>query len=147
MRALLALPLIAAAAPAAAPVIAPGLWEVTSAATIVEMPGIPAPLLNRAGKPKVTRRCVTPEQATRGPIETMRNRPGCTLRRTLVAAGTPDLPALCPDRGNGRTTLAVSGSYTAVSYSMAGSMRGTGGPNGDMRVDFTESARRVGDCP
>src|SRR3546814_1206382 len=54
----------ASAAHADAP-IQPGLWEMKSAVTDVNMPGAPPQMLEMMKKPQTMRHCVTPDQASR----------------------------------------------------------------------------------
>src|SRR3546814_14067924 len=65
----------ASAAHADAP-FQPGLWEMKSAVTDVNMPGAPPQMLEMMKKPQTTRHCVTPDPASRGPQELLKESQG-----------------------------------------------------------------------
>ena len=148
MRRLLpAVLLLIAAAPTGDPPIQPGQWEATSTATSIQVPGIPGFIALMMQKPQVEKRCIAPEDAKRGPIQALRNRKGCTVQTDVMTKDAFDFATLCPEKDGAQSTIHMWGRFTPTSYTASGTIRGTGGKKGDIRIDFTGSARRLGDCP
>ena len=98
--------------------IEPGLWEVSSAVTSGDMPGAQADVgaVTRQA-PTVSRRCLTPADAARGPEALLLNaRPDCTASRSTMADGKLDALLHCAPGTKDAMTVAIKASFTPKSY-------------------------------
>src|SRR3546814_11721989 len=85
----------ASAAHADAP-IQPGLWEMKSAVTDVNMPGATPQMLEMMKKPQTMRHCVTHDQASRAPQQRLKkNHVQCKCRKYDFRAGRVNAVMQC----------------------------------------------------
>src|SRR3546814_2511373 len=95
----------------------PGLWEMKSAVTDVNMPGAPPQMLEMMKKPQTMRHCVTPDQASRGPQELLKQSQGqCKFSKYDFRAGRVNAVMQCNSRERGSMTVTTEGSFTPSSY-------------------------------
>jgi hypothetical protein len=133
---------------AAAPVIQPGLWEIRSVVTAVDMPSAPPGVLDAMrGKPSVTRHCVSPEQAAIGPRQLFAQTDGkCSFKRFTMANGRIDTEMQCAGRGGAGTMAAVTtGNFTPIGFRTTTKMV-MKGAHGMMTVSATGTGQRIGLC-
>lgn len=148
MRALLALPLLLAAAPAG---FTPGLWQLTSAPTGASLNGQPLgdlPYTPPASPPAPI--CLTPAQASDAATWLARqNLPeNCTLTRRGMAGGRVEISGTCPPQAPGlaRGTVRLTGRWTPTGYDLK-FITANPSENGVMGFTGTMTGKRVGDCP
>src|SRR3546814_14392554 len=96
----------ASAAHADAP-IQPGLWEMKSAVTDVNMPGAPPQMLEMMKKPQTMRHCVTHDQASRGPQELLKQSQG-QCKFSTYASRAWRVNAVMQSNSRGRGCLTVT---------------------------------------
>ena len=136
---------ISAPALAATP-IQPGQWEVRSQVTSIDMPGAPPQMLEMMRKPHVTRHCLTPEQAAKGPQEMLKERKGeCRFTRYALAGGRLDSVMQCSSKERGTMTVTSRGRYASGSYDVTSAMV-MSGPRGQMKMSTVGQGKRVGPC-
>lgn len=123
---------ITTTASAAPMTVLPGEWEVTSTTQIQSMPGMSPDLVARmrqvGSKPTVSRTCLTPEQAARGPQAGPKDS-NCKFTTLDYSGGKMAVETVCK-RGAEVMTMKMAGTYTATSYDMIGQMAGSQGGSG-----------------
>ena len=125
--------------------VQPGQWETKMTINTVDMPGAPPMVANMMrGRTTTINHCITPEQATKGPQEMMKNNKTCTFTRYSVTGGRLSSEMVCK-QGGGTTTATSSGSYTSTSFNATGRIVTTGGPM-PMTMTSTTVGHRLGDC-
>lgn len=135
----------ASAAHADAP-IQPGLWEMKSAVTDVNMPGAPPQMLEMMKKPQTMRHCVTPDQASRGPQELLKQSQGeCKFTKYDFTAGRVNAVMQCNSRERGSMTVTTEGSFTPSSYATTSKMV-MNSPMGQMKMTSSGTGKRIGTC-
>lgn len=140
----------ASAASAAPMTVLPGEWEVTSTTQIQSMPGLPPEMLAQMrqaqARPTVTRTCVTPDQAARGPQAGPPDS-NCKFSTLSYAGGRMAAESSCR-RGADTMTMKMAGTYTPTSYEMSGQMTGSQGAGtpgaGTMAMAARITGRRIG---
>lgn len=151
MRALLAWTIIAAPAFGASAAYAnvtiqPGMWELHSVVTAVDMPGAPPQMLQMMKKPQTMRHCITPEQASKGPQALLEQSRGeCKFTKYDFRAGRVSAIMQCASRERGQMTVTTDGSFSPASYATTSTMVMTG-PQEKMSMASTGTGKRLGPC-
>src|SRR3546814_14825870 len=82
-----------------------------SSVTDVNMPGAPPQMLEMMKKPQTMRHCVTPDQASRGPQELLKQSQGqCKFSKYDFRAGRVNAVMQCNSRERGSMTVTTEGS-------------------------------------
>jgi len=137
---------ISTAALAAQPMISPGEWEVNATVTEARLPGAPAAMTEAMKKPHVSRHCLTPEQAARGPQDLFSHGgSGCKLVHYSAKNGKMDGAMQCTSPTMGKMTVKTSGEYAASHYHAVSNMV-VDGPRGAGRMVTEVTGRRIGKC-
>jgi len=154
-----AIALIAACSGGGADTIQHGQWEMVTAMTSIEAPGMPEPMLAQmrsqlASQRQTQSQCITAEQA-RNPSRNMmgqQNPAGCEFSDTTWAGGNIKIRATCRPPGAPQMQVSVEGTYTAQQINNRINMTmempnptGAGGPM-QIRLQGTMTGRRTGDC-
>src|SRR3546814_16549162 len=88
-----------------------------SAVTDVNMPGAPPQMLEMMKKPQRMRHCVTPDQASRGPQELLKQSQGqCKFSKYDFRAGRVNEVLQCNSSERGAMTLHTEGRFKPYSY-------------------------------
>lgn len=132
-------------APAAAQAqVEPGQWETTVTVDSVDMPGAPPQMARMMGG-KTTRSsyCLTPEQASKGPQELLKQNQSCRFTHYSMTGGRISTEMSCSQ--NGGTLIARSeGSYTPTSMKVSSVAQMSG--KMEMRMSSSMTGRRIGAC-
>lgn len=124
----------------------PGEWEVKIQVSDLKMASMPnAPATPAAITSKT---CITPEQASKGPGDFLKQaKMDCTATTSSFAGGTIAAEMTCkmPGGGGGEMRSKTTGSYTATSMTTDADVSMTGPMTMSQKV-HTE-AKRIGDCP
>jgi hypothetical protein len=124
----------------------PGEWEVKVQVNELKMASMPnAPATPPAITSKV---CITPEQASKGPGDFLKQaKMDCTATTSSFAGGriTAEMTCKMPGGGAGEMRSKTSGSYTPTSMTTDAEVSMTGPMTMSQKV-HTE-AKRIGDCP
>jgi len=133
------------------PLLEPGQWEITIHMTEVEVPGVPAAMVEELRStlppPKKQRRCMSPEEAA-DPVAFLAESgegSNCTVPRALVADGRIDLAVHCPEAEGARTEITLNGTFTRTTMDTALHSSRTGA-NPTFVLRGTMAARRIGSC-
>ena len=122
--------------------IKPGKWETTVQVTDFKMEGMPD-MPSAPPAQKVTT-CLTPEQASKGPAELMKNaKMDCVTNRSVYAGGRIDVDMSCkmPD---GQIAMKSTGTFSPSEITTDSEMTTTG--KHAMSQKTHTVARRVGEC-
>lgn len=144
--------LLATSGPAQGPArITPGLWETVVDVTDLQIQGsnMPPQMLKNMKPPRTTvRRCVTPAEAANPRAQMLAANDGkCDVRRMQMAGGKLSVAMTCADpQGGGKADIAASGTYTATSYRMTGTVKASGSRGMTMNIKSSTTGRRVGAC-
>ena len=136
------------AAPALAQEMQPGMWEITSTVTSIEMPGAPPEMAAAmAGQVTTLSQCVTAEQLANGPEAMFAQSDGqCEFSEFSMQGGQVKLVGACAaPGGQGQMTMATTGTYTATTYETEGTVE-MAMPGGGMKIQAAGAGRRTGDC-
>lgn len=135
------------AMPVAASPIEPGRWEVQSRVVDLDMPGAPPQVANMMkSKPQTHRHCLTPEEASAGPKEMLKETKGeCKYTKYEMAGGKIDAAVQCTSKDTGQMNMTIKGAYTKTSYNTRHTMK-MNGPMGPMTIISEASGRHVGAC-
>ena len=131
---------------AAALGIKPGKWETTMTVTDVKIANAPAGMPAMPTPQPVTHTsCLTPEQATKGPGEFMKNaKADCTSTRNVYDGGKIDVAMTCKLPGGTTMSTKANGTYSPTEMTSDAEVEMTG------RMSMTQKihtvAKRVGDC-
>ncbi|WP_066589708.1 DUF3617 domain-containing protein [Sphingomonas pruni] len=127
----------------------PGKWETTITTLETKTSGLPAGMPAGMTPPKPAPQtitaCVTPEQATKGPGEMLKNaKVDCTIKNSTFTGGRIASEASCK-LPNGTMTMNTTGSYspTEVTYDTEAAI--SAGPVSSTTKTHTVS-RRIGEC-
>jgi len=124
--------------------VQPGNWALETTYTAVDLPNAPPAVVARLkGHKTQANRCLSPEQAARGPEDMIKGAKGCTLVRYDRKAGKIDAQMVCKD-AQGTLTTTTTGSYTSSSFNTTAKLVRTGGQRMSMTVETT--AKRTGSC-
>jgi hypothetical protein len=136
---------LATAAQAAGP-IQPGLWEMRSVATDVDMPGAPPQMLQMMKKPQTIRHCITPDQASKGPQELLKQSQGqCKFSKYDFTGGRVNAVMQCNSGERGTMTVTTEGNFSPSSYATTSKMV-MNSSRGTMRVTSNSTGKRIGTC-
>ncbi|HYI48950.1 MAG TPA: DUF3617 domain-containing protein [Allosphingosinicella sp.] len=154
-----AIVLVAACSRGGADTIQAGQWEMVTAMTSVEAPGMPEAMVAQMRSQMASQRqtqsiCITPEQA-RNPSRNMmgaQNPAGCEFSDTTWAGGNIRVRATCRPPGSPQVQLSLEGTYTAQQINNRLNLTmempnpaGAGAPQ-QIRIQGTVTGRRTGDC-
>jgi hypothetical protein len=133
---------LASAASAESPVT-PGKWQTVTIVESMSMPGMPPELARTmAGKPISASYCITPAQAASGPRDVIGKTNGaCRYRSFAAAAGKITAVMECKAGTPTPQVIAISGSYSPVSYDIRSKMTG-----GAMQSTSRTTGKRLGPC-
>ncbi len=138
-----------APARAEVPKIAPGMWQSTIKMSVAPNPKLPPEIVSRLAQPRVMKKCITPEMATRaagehfGADKALNDR-HCMRSGAGFAAGRIDQTIICHPKDGGVVNVHMTGSYTPTSTHMVTDMQGTG--KHMMMQKMTVDSQRIGDC-
>jgi hypothetical protein len=135
------------AAPAAAQTMQPGLWEITSKMTGMDMPSMPAAAAKAmAGRSVTLRHCLKPEDIAKGPERLFGQTNGeCRFLDHSMKGGKLSSTMQCKTAA-GETLVKSSGSYTPTSYTATSRMTTTTKGAPAITMSSSVTGRRVGDC-
>lgn len=122
----------------------PGKWEIQLAVTSADIPNAPPQVTESLKKPRVLSRCITPAEASAGPLAMMKRGALCTFDRESLSGGTFDVVMTCP-QDDGKTTARITGRFGATELEMTAAIDQTGSQA--MKMTTVTTARRIGDCP
>ncbi len=121
---------------AAAPRFEPGLWEVSSTVASGDTTG--------ANAPSMSQRCLTPEEAAKGPEGLLLSaRPDCKASRSAMADGKLDTLLHCAPDTKDAMTVAIKASFTPKSYEAVSNIVMA---NGGVAMTVTVTGKWVGAC-
>ncbi len=128
----LALAFVAAPALAKPSTILPGLWESTSTSEFIVQ-----------SKPKVERRCITPDK-----VDQYLNNPStshykCTYSHKVVANGKAEFIGQCFDKHQNEFDVSIHGEYAPEAFHIRATFAPKGLPFGGTA---TTIAHRIGEC-
>jgi hypothetical protein len=127
--------------------IKPGKWQTTiqvtdlkmSGPAVAGMPAMPKPA------PVTMTMCMTPEQASKGPGELLKNaKADCTATRNVYSGGKLDVAMTCKMPGGDTMSTKTSGTYSPTEMTTDAEVEMTGRMSMSQKV-HTE-AKRIGDC-
>ncbi len=121
----------------------PGQWQFHMNITSFDMPGAPPQAVEAIKKQTTTGRCITPAEATAGPLEMMKNRDNCKITRQTIDKGKFDAVLVC-DRPDGTLTQTVTGNVAPTRLAINAAIERTG--QKAMKMTTVMTAERVGDC-
>eukprot|EP01037_Dinobryon_pediforme_P005663 gene5663-5725_t len=133
----------------------PGAWETTVNMTDLSVAGMAPEMAaamkqamshDQAGKPRVTRTCLTPEKAAKPDSTFFGKGDGhCTYKSFTMGDGKISGTMTCDDPRQAASTMTMNGTYTSDSYTM--DMVMAGGQQGQaMSMHIAVTSHRVGDC-
>ena len=127
-----------------------GQWESTTALTEVDVPGVPEKQLAAMRQTVSQSQCLSPEQAAH-PLNSLTHQSNCSLARRVFAGGTIDFAGTCLQPGQGKSSIVMTGTYTADSFAARFRVEGRfiqpgveGPPT--VRVSAALRGRRTGRC-
>lgn len=132
-----------------------GLWESTIALTIVDVPGLPKEQLvamrQPMSAPRTESQCLSPEQAA-NPLNSLAHQGSCNLARSIFSRGTIDIAGSCLQPNQGKSRIAMTGTYTANAFTarfQVESRFAQPGVEGSRRAYLAADlhGRRTGRCP
>jgi hypothetical protein len=97
--------------------VQPGQWRIQMTVTSFDMPGAPPMVAEAFKQPIDVRRCVTPDDAAKGPLEMIKDREHCRSVRQSVIAGKVDAVLVC-EPSIGTTTVIVTGNFSSTKFAM-----------------------------
>lgn len=130
---------------AAALGIKPGKWQTTIEVTDLKMANAPAgmPAIPKP-QPMTVTSCLTPEQASKGPGELLKNaKADCTATRNVYEGGKMDVAMTCKTP-TGTMTTKSTGTYSPTEMTSDAEIEVTGQMSMTQKVHT--SAKRIGDC-
>ena len=125
--------------------IAPGNWAVTSTATAIDVPGVPAFMLRMMkGRSKTEYKCVAPDQAAMGVTALLAPDPkaNCRVESLQAANGRYTQAIACPQKNGPSLKIERVGTYDATGFTGRLQMAGTT-PKGAMSMTLDQHATRV----
>ena len=133
---------LASAASAESPVT-PGKWQTTTTVESMTMPGMPPEMAKRMmGKPMSATICITPKEAAAGPRDVIGKSNGaCRYRSFVATAGRINAVMECKTGAPTPQLIAVSGTYSPVSYDIRSKMSG-----GAVQSVSRTMGKRLGPC-
>lgn len=137
---------IALAGPATAQTagVTPGQWEIAVTINSMEMTGVPAGVARMmVGKTTRVKRCMTPEEAARGPQDLLKADKSCVFKRYSMVNGRLSSEMSCKQGGDVMTAV-TEGRFDATSFTATGRSTTTG----QMPVTMTSTSigRWIGEC-
>jgi len=134
-----------AAPPSAAALgLQPGKWETKMEVTDLKMSGMPAGMTVPKPAPVTATTCMTPEQASKGPGDLLKQaNTDCTINSSTYAGGKIAMDMNCK-MPTGTMAMKTTGTYTATSMATDAEVSMTGKTSMTQKV-HTE-AHRVGEC-
>lgn len=124
--------------------IQPGMWEMVSTNTIVDMPSAP-PMVAKmlAGRSTTIRHCITEQEAAGGARDLIKARKSCTFDRYVLSGGKIDSAMTCSQDGS-TMTATTTGTYTATTLNSTSRivMKGPA----PMTITTSPTGRRTGAC-
>ena len=135
---------LAAAAMAQSLAIQPGMWEIVSTTTAVDMPSAPPAVANMMrGKAMTIKHCITPQEAAEGPQAAMKKNKACTVSYHTGPGGRFSSEMVCRQDG-GTMNATSSGTASATAFTSTTRMVMSGGMA--MTMTSTASGHRIGNC-
>jgi hypothetical protein len=129
---------------AAALGLQPGKWETKIEVTDLKMSGMPAGMNIPKPAPMTTTTCMTPDQASKGPGDLLKQaKADCTINSSTYAGGKIAMEMNCK-LPTGTMATKTTGTYTATSMTSDAEVSMTGKTSMTQKV-HTE-AHRVGEC-
>lgn len=129
---------------AAALGLQPGKWETKVVVTDLKMSGMPAGMTVPKPEPVTTTTCMTPEQASKGPGDLLKQaNADCTINSSTYAGGKIAMDMNCK-LPTGTMAMKTTGTYTATSMSSDAEVSMTG--KASMTQKVHSEAHRVGAC-
>jgi hypothetical protein len=129
---------------AAAMGLEPGKWETRIEVTDLKMSGMPAGMTIPKPAPITATTCMTPEQASKGPGNLLKQVKGdCTINSSTYAGGRIAMEMNCK-LPTGTMATKTTGTYTATSMSSDAEVSMTGKTSMTQKVH--SEAHRVGEC-
>ena len=130
--------------------ISPGRWESTMTIREMSVPGLPPEMAEKMkahmGQAKSFISCLTPEEVKQPKAGFFGGvNEGCKYERFTMGDGKIDGVLKCSGQGMERT-MAMSGTYSPDTYSMAVSSEGKGQGPAAMTMKMTLDAKRTGAC-
>jgi hypothetical protein len=129
---------------AAALGLQPGKWETKIEVTELKMSGMPAGMTVPKPAPMTTTTCMTPEQASKGPGDLLKQaNADCTVNSSTYAGGKIAMDMNCK-LPTGTMAMKTTGTYTATSMASDAEVSMTGKTSMTQKVH--SEAHRVGEC-
>jgi hypothetical protein len=129
---------------AAALGLQPGKWETKIEVTDLKMSGMPAGMTVPKPAPMTTTTCMTPEQASKGPGDLLKQaKADCAINSNTYAGGKIAMEMNCK-LPTGTMVTKTTGTYTATSMTSDAEVSITG--NTSMTQKVHTEAHRVGEC-
>jgi hypothetical protein len=123
----------------------PGKWTTTVEVTDLKMSGAPAgmPAIPKPA-PMTMTTCMTPEQASKGPGELLKNaKADCTMTRNVYEGGKIDVAMTCK-MPTGTMTTKSTGTYSPTEMTSDADVEMSGKMSMTQKVHTT--AKRIGEC-
>lgn len=127
------------------PPIAPGNWAVTSTATAIDVPGVPAFMLRMMkGRSKTEYKCIAPDQSALGVAALLAPDPkaNCRVDSLEIANGRYVQGIACPQKQGAPLKIERAGSYDASGFTGRLHLAGTTS-RGAMSMTLEQHAARV----
>lgn len=122
----------------------PGEWETTIAITELKMTGLPAGMTPPKPEPTTVKTCLTPEQASKGPGDFLKQAGAdCTATTSNYGGGKIDVAMTCK-MPQGTLTTHSTGTYSPTEMTADAEASLTGQMSMTQKVHTT--ARRLGEC-
>ena len=129
---------------AAALGLQPGKWETKIEVTDLKMTGMPAGMNIPKPAPVTTTTCMTPEQASKGPGDLLKQaNTDCTINSSTYSGGKIAVEMNCK-LPTGTMAMKTSGTYTSTSMTSDAEVSVTGKTSMTQKVH--SEARRLGEC-
>jgi hypothetical protein len=123
----------------------PGKWQTTIEVTDLKMANAPAgmPAMPKP-QPMTVTTCMTPEQASKGPAELLKDaKADCTATRNVYEGGKMDVAMTCK-MPMGTMTSKTTGTYSPTEMTSDAEVEMTGRVSMTQKVHST--AKRIGEC-
>ncbi|MFD1035286.1 DUF3617 domain-containing protein [Sphingomonas hankookensis] len=126
------------------PQLQPGKWEVRTQVSDLKMANMPKGM--PANPPaQTTSVCITPEQASKGPADMLKQAGAdCTATSNSFAGGKIESDVACKMPGNTQMTGKTTGTFTPTSFTTDQQMEMTGAMTMSQKVHV--EGRRTGEC-
>ncbi len=125
--------------------VMPGQWDIAVTTLSMEMPDMPPEVAaSMAGKTVHVKHCITPEEASRGPQELLKQDKSCKFTNYSMVGGRLNSTTVCGQPGGGTMTATSSGTFTPTRFTTTGKSVMVGRMT--MKITATTVGTRIGAC-